>query len=75
MAAVIKYADNILKGFATAVTIVLSSLISYFFLNDFSPTSLFVIGTVMVIFATILYSVPVPVPSSTPQKQRTVTTV
>jgi UDP-sugar transporter A1/2/3 len=75
IAAVIKYADNILKGFATAVTIVLSSLISYFFLNDFSPTSLFVIGTVMVIFATILYSVPVPVPSSRPQKQRTVTTV
>ena len=38
VAAVIKYADNILKGFATAVSIVLSSILSYFLLQDFYPT-------------------------------------
>lgn len=38
VAAVIKYADNILKGFATAVSIVLSSILSYFLLGDFVPT-------------------------------------
>ena len=38
MATVMKYADNILKGFATAVSIVISSVLSYFFLGDFEPT-------------------------------------
>nr|XP_012604091.1 UDP-N-acetylglucosamine transporter isoform X3 [Microcebus murinus]XP_012604092.1 UDP-N-acetylglucosamine transporter isoform X3 [Microcebus murinus]XP_012604093.1 UDP-N-acetylglucosamine transporter isoform X3 [Microcebus murinus] len=39
IAAVIKYADNILKGFATSLSIILSTLISYFWLQDFVPTS------------------------------------
>uniref|UniRef100_A0A3Q3VW67 Uncharacterized protein n=1 Tax=Mola mola TaxID=94237 RepID=A0A3Q3VW67_MOLML len=38
IAAVIKYADNILKGFATSLSIILSTLISYFLLQDFDPT-------------------------------------
>lgn len=38
VAAVMKYADNILKGFATSLSIVLSSFVSYFFLSDFHPT-------------------------------------
>ena len=38
VAAVMKYADNILKGFAAALSIVLSSVISYFILNDFNPS-------------------------------------
>lgn len=38
IAAVIKYADNILKGFATSLSIILSTLISYFWLQDFDPT-------------------------------------
>ena len=38
MAAVVKYADNILKGFATSVSIVVSSLVSFYFLGDFQPT-------------------------------------
>ena len=37
IAAVIKYADNILKGFATSLSIILSSIVSYFLLQDFSP--------------------------------------
>ncbi|KAL0966753.1 hypothetical protein UPYG_G00299720 [Umbra pygmaea] len=55
IAAVIKYADNILKGFATSLSIILSTLISYFWLNDFDPTSVFFLGTVLVIAATFLY--------------------
>ena len=38
VAAVMKYADNILKGFAAALSIILSSLTSYLLLNDFLPT-------------------------------------
>ena len=36
--AVVKYADNILKGFATSISIVVSSVISYYILQDFNPT-------------------------------------
>ncbi|XP_028832916.1 solute carrier family 35 member A3b isoform X2 [Denticeps clupeoides] len=55
IAAVIKYADNILKGFATSLSIILSTLISYFWLEDFVPTSVFFIGGLLVIAATFLY--------------------
>ncbi|XP_041752876.1 UDP-N-acetylglucosamine transporter-like isoform X1 [Coregonus clupeaformis] len=55
IAAVIKYADNILKGFATSLSIILSTLISYFWLEDFNPTSVFFLGAVLVIAATFLY--------------------
>ncbi|XP_069794093.1 UDP-N-acetylglucosamine transporter-like isoform X2 [Narcine bancroftii] len=55
IAAVIKYADNILKGFATSLSIILSTLISYFWLQDFVPSSVFFFGTFMVIIATFLY--------------------
>ncbi|XP_062261040.1 solute carrier family 35 member A3b [Platichthys flesus] len=56
VAVVIKYADNILKGFATSLSIILSALISYFVLADFNPTGLFFMGTMLVMAATILYS-------------------
>ncbi|XP_061680196.1 UDP-N-acetylglucosamine transporter-like isoform X2 [Syngnathoides biaculeatus] len=66
IAAVIKYADNILKGFATSLSIILSAFISYFFLQDFEPTSIFFLGAVLVIAATFLYGYkgkPAPNPS------------
>ncbi|KAI4809168.1 hypothetical protein KUCAC02_018076 [Chaenocephalus aceratus] len=56
IAVVIKYADNILKGFATSLSIIVSTLISYFLLEDFNPTSLFFMGAMLVIAATFLYS-------------------
>ncbi|CAJ1071919.1 solute carrier family 35 member A3b [Xyrichtys novacula] len=56
VAVVIKYADNILKGFATSLSIIVSALISYFLLEDFNPTSGFFPGAVLVIVATFLYS-------------------
>ncbi|KAA0714165.1 UDP-N-acetylglucosamine transporter [Triplophysa tibetana] len=55
IAAVIKYADNILKGFATSLSIILSTFISYFLLEDFEPTSVFFMGAALVIAATFLY--------------------
>ncbi|XP_037325452.2 solute carrier family 35 member A3a isoform X2 [Pungitius pungitius] len=55
IAAVIKYADNILKGFATSLSIILSTLISYFLLQDFDPTGVFFAGAILVIAATFLY--------------------
>ncbi|KAJ8278577.1 hypothetical protein GJAV_G00089090 [Gymnothorax javanicus] len=55
IAAVIKYADNILKGFATSLSIILSTLISFFCLGDFQPTGVFFLGAMLVIAATFLY--------------------
>nr|KAF6304777.1 hypothetical protein mPipKuh1_009233 [Pipistrellus kuhlii] len=66
IAAVIKYADNILKGFATSLSIILSTLISYFWLQDFVPTSVFFLGAILVIAATFLYGYdPKPAGSTT----------
>ncbi|XP_034742935.1 solute carrier family 35 member A3b [Etheostoma cragini] len=56
IAVVIKYADNILKGFATSLSILVSTLISYFLLKDFNPTRVFFLGAGLVIAATFLYS-------------------
>ncbi|XP_037131153.1 solute carrier family 35 member A3b isoform X1 [Syngnathus acus] len=56
VAVVIKYADNILKGFATSLSILVSTLISYFLLEDFNPTGVFFSGATLVIAATFLYS-------------------
>jgi len=64
--AVVKYADNILKGFATSVSIILSSLISYFLLGDFQPSLFFMIGASGVLLATYLYSLPKPQPKFVP---------
>ncbi|XP_064624812.1 UDP-N-acetylglucosamine transporter-like isoform X2 [Lineus longissimus] len=56
IATVIKYADNILKGFATSLSIILSTVISYYILADFMPSKLFFIGAGVVISATFLYA-------------------
>ncbi|KAG5644054.1 hypothetical protein DXG03_009206, partial [Asterophora parasitica] len=56
-AVVIKYSDNILKGFATSLSIVLSFLASVF-LFDFRITPSFVIGASTVLSATWMYNQP-----------------
>lgn len=60
---IMKYADNVIKGFATSLSIVLSSVVSYFIpAFGFSLRPAFVLGSSLVIGATILYSKqPVPV--------------
>lgn len=55
VAMVVKYADNILKGFATSLAIVLSTVASIFIFN-FVVTFQFAVGTAMVIGSIFLYS-------------------
>ncbi|CAB3404591.1 unnamed protein product [Caenorhabditis bovis] len=55
IALVVKYADNILKGFAVSLSIILSSLMSWLVLGDLTITTTFTIGAAIVIFATFLY--------------------
>lgn len=54
-ALVIKYSDNILKGFATSLSIVISFLASVALFN-FQMTFTFVLGSVVVLIATWLYN-------------------
>ena len=57
VAMVVKYADNILKGFATSISIILSCLVSLW-LFDFQPTFYFYPGCLLVLYATYLYESP-----------------
>jgi len=65
IAIVIKYADNIVKAFATSVAIILSSILSVFFF-DFHPSNYFLMGSLMVVGAVSLYSRPDPQPVALP---------
>ena len=56
---IMRYADNVIKGFATSISIVLSSVLSALIpAFDFTPTAAFVAGSALVILATIIYSSP-----------------
>ncbi len=55
VAAVMKYADNILKGFATAMSIICSCLLSMV-LFGFQPSGMFLSGASLVLGAIYLYS-------------------
>jgi len=55
IAVVVKYADNILKGYATSISIILSSFFSFYFFA-FEISSLFMAGSMLVVFAVFLYS-------------------
>ncbi|KAL7489689.1 hypothetical protein ACHAW6_015377 [Cyclotella cf. meneghiniana] len=57
VAVVVKYADNVLKVFASSFSIILSCLISAF-LFDFRPNALFLLGAALVCLSTALYSKP-----------------
>ncbi|KAF9227594.1 hypothetical protein BS17DRAFT_793275 [Gyrodon lividus] len=56
-AVVIKYSDNILKGFATSISIIISFLASVV-LFDFHVTPSFIIGASTVLAATAMYNQP-----------------
>mmetsp|Transcript_24459 Transcript_24459/g.31612 ORF Transcript_24459/g.31612 Transcript_24459/m.31612 type:complete len:358 (-) Transcript_24459:49-1122(-) len=51
---VVKYADNLLKGFATSLSIVLSCVVSKF-LGDLHLTLNFVLGAFLILMASFLY--------------------
>jgi UDP-sugar transporter A1/2/3 len=55
VAVVVKYADNILKGFAASFSIVTSCILSYFFF-DFKPNFEFLVGATLVNISMYLYS-------------------
>jgi UDP-sugar transporter A1/2/3 len=57
VAVVIKYADNILKSFATAISIITSTLLAAYIFG-FSVSRLFVFGFLCVVVAVLLYSRP-----------------
>ena len=57
IAIVVKFTDNIAKGFATSVSIILSSIVSLAFFH-FEITTVFVTGASIVILSVILYSDP-----------------
>lgn len=57
VAAVLKYADNILKCFANAVALIMSFCVGIFILRDAEPTIMFLIGIILIIFASFVYTV------------------
>jgi len=56
VAATIKYSDNIMKGFATSLSILLSALLSWLVLEDLQPGKHFILGTGLVLLSTGLYA-------------------
>ena len=57
VAVVVKYADNILKGFATSFAIIISCIVSVY-LFDFHISGQFLFGAALVISAVLLYGRP-----------------
>jgi solute carrier family 35 (UDP-sugar transporter), member A1/2/3 len=57
VAVVVKYADNVLKVFASSFSIVVSCVLSAIFF-DFHASFAFVVGASIVILATVMYSSP-----------------
>lgn len=57
VAVVVKYADNVLKVFASSFSILLSCIISAFAF-DFRPNMLFLVGACMVVLSSAMYSKP-----------------
>lgn len=57
VAVVVKYADNVMKVFATSISIIVSCIISAV-LFDFRPTFRFCVGAFLVMIATVMYGRP-----------------
>jgi UDP-sugar transporter A1/2/3 len=56
VAIVVKYADNILKGFATSLSIIVSGVISIY-LFSFQPSGVFIVGAFIVMASSYLYGI------------------
>lgn len=65
VAMVVKYADNILKGFATSLAIILSCVASVLFF-EFHVTLQFCLGTMVVILSIFLYGYQPPTKGKQP---------
>ncbi len=58
MAVVVKFADNVIKGFATAIALVISSFVSISILHDSEFTLMFALGASLVLGSSVVYSNP-----------------
>ncbi|GFO13341.1 UDP-n-acetylglucosamine transporter [Plakobranchus ocellatus] len=56
-ALVMKYADNIIKGFASSIAIVITTFVSSMILNDLQLSCSFLIGAFVVMGSALLYNV------------------
>eukprot|EP00434_Breviolum_minutum_P041063 symbB.v1.2.036522.t1/scaffold5177.1/size30143/4 len=56
VAAVLKYADNILRQFSTAISVILTTALSALVLQDITLDMMFAVGTVLTLGATFMYS-------------------
>lgn len=56
VAAVVKHADNVLKGFATSISIILSTLLSFYLFDNFNPSANFYCGATIVMISILIYS-------------------
>lgn len=52
---VVKYADNVLKGFATSISIILSAIVSAMYFQDISINKSFCVGALVVLSSVYLY--------------------
>ncbi len=65
----VKYADNVLKGFATSISIILSAIISALYFHDVNVNNAFIIGAIVVLTSVYLYGyVPPRITSSAPEE-------
>jgi UDP-sugar transporter A1/2/3 len=60
VAVVVKYADNVLKGFATSISILISALVSWHMFHDLDVNLGFLIGAVVVLVAVYYYEYAPP---------------
>jgi len=60
VAVVVKYADNVLKGFATSLSIVLSCIVSAMYFHDVEINQAFTIGGMVVLASVYTYGVNPP---------------
>jgi UDP-sugar transporter A1/2/3 len=67
VAVVVKYADNVLKGFATSLSILISSLVSWYMFHDLTVNVGFLAGAVIVLAAVYWYGYTPPVKPVRPQ--------
>lgn len=52
---VVKYADNVLKGFATSLSILISSVVSFYFFHDIKVNFQFIEGAIIVLGSVFIY--------------------
>ena len=64
VAVVVKYADNVLKGFATSLSIILSALVSAVYFSDVDINSAFVLGAAVVLLSVYYYGYNPPTASN-----------